>query len=304
VAARRGMFCAIESGGGGRPLSPMLRGWTWQLEAGREEQPALARVLCADQITERSAAISPALYGRKSTPPRPPALRAAPCRTHCRTENGGACWRVVYLRARTPELAIERTEPNIFSFPGSRRAPALRPIRGTEAVVFPYAVMADDAVMTDSVPVTGGSHRRLETNALLDAGNRSNLAPAGGVKAPFTCNSSRRHATDCSCRRNSSSMRLNSRPREQFDVPQGCSVGNITETEVACGAGLPLLAIYVTGVHFLIMVGFSQATRRLHTAEECELLVYYLAGAGTVRDILKLCTGRAFAVQEVTAEEW
>jgi putative Mg2+ transporter-C (MgtC) family protein len=72
---------------------------------------------------------------------------------------------------------------------------------------------------------------------------------------------------------------------------------------MACGAGLPLLAIYVTGAHFLVMVGFTRLTSRLHTSEQCELLVYYLAGAGTVREILKLCTGRAFAVQDVTAEE-
>lgn len=72
---------------------------------------------------------------------------------------------------------------------------------------------------------------------------------------------------------------------------------------MACGAGLPVLALYVTAAHFLVMVGFARVTSRLILADQCELLIHYEAGQGTVREILKLCTGRAFAVHEVTAED-
>jgi putative Mg2+ transporter-C (MgtC) family protein len=72
---------------------------------------------------------------------------------------------------------------------------------------------------------------------------------------------------------------------------------------MACGAGLPVLALYVTGAHFLVMVGFTRLTGRINLADQCELLVHYLAGQGAVREVLKLCTGRAFSVNEVTVED-
>lgn len=72
---------------------------------------------------------------------------------------------------------------------------------------------------------------------------------------------------------------------------------------MACGAGLPVLALYVTGAHFIVMFGFTRLASRMSLADQCELLVHYLAGQGAVRDILKLCTGRAFSVHEVTAED-
>jgi putative Mg2+ transporter-C (MgtC) family protein len=72
---------------------------------------------------------------------------------------------------------------------------------------------------------------------------------------------------------------------------------------MACGAGLPVLALYVTAAHFLVMVGFARVTSRIILADQCELLVHYSAGQGAVREILKLCTGRAFLVHEVTAED-
>lgn len=72
---------------------------------------------------------------------------------------------------------------------------------------------------------------------------------------------------------------------------------------MACGAGLPILALYVTAAHFLVMVGFTRITSRLMLADQCEILVHYRAGQGAVREMLKLCTGRAFSVQEVTAED-
>jgi putative Mg2+ transporter-C (MgtC) family protein len=71
---------------------------------------------------------------------------------------------------------------------------------------------------------------------------------------------------------------------------------------MACGAGLPLLAIYVTAAYFLIMYGYAHLTRRILSGQS-ELLVQYLAGQGAVREIMKLCTGRAFSINDVTAHE-
>jgi putative Mg2+ transporter-C (MgtC) family protein len=72
---------------------------------------------------------------------------------------------------------------------------------------------------------------------------------------------------------------------------------------MACGAGLPVLALFVTAAHFLVMVGFARLSGRINLADQCELLVQYQAGQGAVHEILKLCTGRAFAINEVTAQD-
>lgn len=72
---------------------------------------------------------------------------------------------------------------------------------------------------------------------------------------------------------------------------------------MACGAGLPLLALYVTSMHFLVMVGFTRLTKRITLTHRCELRVLYQAGQGTLREVIKLCTGREFAVHEITAED-
>jgi putative Mg2+ transporter-C (MgtC) family protein len=72
---------------------------------------------------------------------------------------------------------------------------------------------------------------------------------------------------------------------------------------MACGAGLPVLALFATATYFLVMFGFSRLSSRIVQAEECELLVEYKAGEGAVREILKLCTGRAFAVHGVTPKD-
>jgi putative Mg2+ transporter-C (MgtC) family protein len=71
---------------------------------------------------------------------------------------------------------------------------------------------------------------------------------------------------------------------------------------MACGAGLPMLAVYVTAVHFLVMYGYARLTSRI-LLEQCELLIQYIAGKGAVREIIKLCTGRSFSISDVTAQE-
>jgi putative Mg2+ transporter-C (MgtC) family protein len=72
---------------------------------------------------------------------------------------------------------------------------------------------------------------------------------------------------------------------------------------MACGAGLPVLALFVTAAYFLVMFGFTRLSNRIVHAEQCELQVHYVAGKGVVREILKLCTGRAFSVNDVTAQD-
>jgi putative Mg2+ transporter-C (MgtC) family protein len=70
---------------------------------------------------------------------------------------------------------------------------------------------------------------------------------------------------------------------------------------MACGAGLPLLAIFVTGAHFVVVYGYTPFARRIH-AEEAEFEVCYLPGKGAVPEILRLCTERGFSFQEVAVQ--
>jgi putative Mg2+ transporter-C (MgtC) family protein len=72
---------------------------------------------------------------------------------------------------------------------------------------------------------------------------------------------------------------------------------------MACGAGLPVLALFVTAAYFLVMFGFARLSSRIVYAEQCDLLIHYMAGQGAVREILKLCTGRAFSVHDVTPQD-
>ena len=67
---------------------------------------------------------------------------------------------------------------------------------------------------------------------------------------------------------------------------------------MACGGGLPILAIFVTGAYFLVMYAYTTITRRILSAQS-ELLINYQAGKGTVRDIMKVCGGRALGVSEI-----
>jgi len=68
---------------------------------------------------------------------------------------------------------------------------------------------------------------------------------------------------------------------------------------MACAAGLPLLALYVTAAHFLVMFGYARIASRITLAESCEILVHYTSGIGAVREIMKLCAGRAYSVSDV-----
>ncbi|HVV31104.1 MAG TPA: MgtC/SapB family protein [Mycobacteriales bacterium] len=69
----------------------------------------------------------------------------------------------------------------------------------------------------------------------------------------------------------------------------------------ACGAGLPVLAAFVTGAHFLVIYGYRALLQRLpRTATVHEpLQIRYLDGRGVLRSILSTATHRGFAVSEV-----
>jgi putative Mg2+ transporter-C (MgtC) family protein len=73
---------------------------------------------------------------------------------------------------------------------------------------------------------------------------------------------------------------------------------------MACGAGLPLLAIAVTGANFVVIFGFPLLERRLPKSRwaPSSLQVSYQDGRGVLRDILVVSTQQDFAVTGVQVE--
>lgn len=73
---------------------------------------------------------------------------------------------------------------------------------------------------------------------------------------------------------------------------------------MACGAGLPLLAIAVTSANFVVVFGFQVIERRLPKSRwaPSSLHVSYEDGRGILRDILMVCTQQDFAVTGVQVE--
>jgi putative Mg2+ transporter-C (MgtC) family protein len=71
---------------------------------------------------------------------------------------------------------------------------------------------------------------------------------------------------------------------------------------MAAGAGLPLLAVFVTGIHFLVVYGYTPITRRI-LSERAELLIEYVPGGGVVQEIIDACTGYGFMVREIAVQQ-
>lgn len=73
---------------------------------------------------------------------------------------------------------------------------------------------------------------------------------------------------------------------------------------MACGAGLPWLAIATTAAHLCVVFGFTSISRRIplsrHAPKELRLL--YEDGSGALRRALVVCTESNFAVTEVSVE--
>lgn len=77
------------------------------------------------------------------------------------------------------------------------------------------------------------------------------------------------------------------------------SVWETAAIGMAAGAGLWLLALVVTALHFVIAYGLREITRRLPggRSTEFQVEVVYEDGRGLLRDILSSITGSGWAVQ-------
>jgi putative Mg2+ transporter-C (MgtC) family protein len=73
---------------------------------------------------------------------------------------------------------------------------------------------------------------------------------------------------------------------------------------MACGAGLPILALFVTALHFLVVFAFPYVVTRLPKSRwtPSPLKVTYEDGRGILRDVLVVCTQQDFAVSQVRVE--
>jgi putative Mg2+ transporter-C (MgtC) family protein len=74
---------------------------------------------------------------------------------------------------------------------------------------------------------------------------------------------------------------------------------------MACGAGLPILAIVVTGAHFVVVFFFTWVARHLPRSHyrSTQLRLLYESGRGSLRDALSLCTHQGFTVSDLSVEQ-
>ncbi|WP_406298766.1 MgtC/SapB family protein [Embleya sp. NBC_00888] len=75
-----------------------------------------------------------------------------------------------------------------------------------------------------------------------------------------------------------------------------CAIG------MACGAGLPYLAIGVTTLHFVVAYGYPPIIRRISGPRNrvAEVRIGYLPGHGVLSAVLVACTGAGFTVVDVS----
>jgi putative Mg2+ transporter-C (MgtC) family protein len=73
---------------------------------------------------------------------------------------------------------------------------------------------------------------------------------------------------------------------------------------MACGAGLPLLAVAVTAAHFVVVGVFPMVERRLPRSRwsAVSLRISYLDGRGVLRDVLAFCTQKGLSVTRLRVE--
>jgi putative Mg2+ transporter-C (MgtC) family protein len=74
---------------------------------------------------------------------------------------------------------------------------------------------------------------------------------------------------------------------------------------MACGAGLPILAVAVTAGHFVVVMIFPAIERRLPKSRwaPTALRISYWDGRGILREVLALCTQHDWAVNRVQVED-
>lgn len=73
---------------------------------------------------------------------------------------------------------------------------------------------------------------------------------------------------------------------------------------MACGAGLELLALATTAMHFLVVFAFPPLTRALHRARRTptDVQLTYRDGQGVLRGVMAETTGRGFSIAHVATE--
>ncbi|MEW2293812.1 MgtC/SapB family protein [Streptomyces sp. NPDC006743] len=78
-----------------------------------------------------------------------------------------------------------------------------------------------------------------------------------------------------------------------------CAVG------MACGGGLPILALATTVLHFLVVRGYPRLSRRLTPGPvpaTVEVRLTYLTGRALLPRLMEACTSRGFRILEVKAD--
>ena len=73
---------------------------------------------------------------------------------------------------------------------------------------------------------------------------------------------------------------------------------------MACGAGLPVLAITTTAIHFIVMLVFPRLVVHLPRSKRTatRIRVFYQGGRGLMRDILVVCTQLRFSIDHVEVQ--
>lgn len=73
---------------------------------------------------------------------------------------------------------------------------------------------------------------------------------------------------------------------------------------MACGAGLPILAIAVTVAHFVVIAGFPAIERRLPKSRwaAVSLRISYWDGRGILREVLAISTQQDFSISRLQVE--
>jgi len=73
---------------------------------------------------------------------------------------------------------------------------------------------------------------------------------------------------------------------------------------MACGAGLPILAVAVTAIHFVVIGLFPMIERRLPKSRwsAMSLRLSYWDGRGILREVLAICTQQEFSVSRLQVE--
>ncbi|MGN6522685.1 MAG: MgtC/SapB family protein [Actinomycetes bacterium] len=79
------------------------------------------------------------------------------------------------------------------------------------------------------------------------------------------------------------------------------SVWETAAIGMAAGAGLPVLALTVTGLHFVVVLGYTPLGRLISDRAHAErdVTVTYEDGRGILRDLLAACTARGWVIRSM-----